>query len=75
MITLKEQIKRNYELSKKLSKEYNKIYGLFVVTVAILVASQFYLGNTILFTTRIYFVVIFIAALFLIKKLLEPKVE
>ncbi|MHC1685155.1 MAG: DUF1048 domain-containing protein [Clostridiaceae bacterium] len=80
IITVKYLITGNLEIDKKKRRkksiiEYFKIYGLFLATVAILVASQLYLGKFILFTTKVYFVVIFITALFLIKRFIEPKIE
>lgn len=80
IILFKYLIKANLSKDKDIKrKNYNKerygVAALFIASTAILVVSQLYLSNIILFTTKIYFVVIFIGLLFLINKLIEPKVE
>lgn len=66
------------ELNKKKRKKrtminYVWISVLFVANITTLAVSQFYLGDIILFTTKTYFVVIFIVALYLISRFLQAK--
>lgn len=80
LIIVKLICKSSLELNKT---NQNKFYFkrdfpliiLFIATTSVLVISGLFLGNIILFTTKIHYVLIFMAALFLINKLVEPKVE
>lgn len=80
LVIVKLICKSSLELNKnnqtKFSfKRYFPLIVLFIATTAILVISGLFLGTIILFTTKIHYVLIFMTALFLINKLVEPKVE